>query len=411
MPPLIRDVLRGLAAALLVLPLTACDVLLTESPAAEDVLDAPLPGLTGSELAAFVAGDEAFEARFSAGLGLGPLFTNVSCADCHSGDGRGRPEASFSMLVTRVDPAVAGAAGYAYDGPVVQPRALPGAEPEVAPSGVPVSRRLPPPVFGAGLIEAIPDATILALEDPEDADGDGISGRAHRVTPPEWVPSSELLPGRGGVGRLTRKARAGTVFEQVVDAYLNDIGITTDFLPGETWNAAASVPTSAFDRVADPELPAEVVQQVAFYVRTLAPPAPGASTPSRERGRALFGEVGCAACHTPRLMTGPHPVAALANQPVHLYSDLLLHDMGDALADGVADGEATGREWRTAPLWGLRVMRDFLDGDGFLLHDGRARTVAEAIGLHGGEAQAARDAFLALPEADRAALLDFVESR
>ena len=132
---------------------------------------------------------------------------------------------------------------------------------------------------------------------------------------------------------------------------------------------------------------------------------------TRQQGQALFTAVGCAACHTPEMTTGPHPVSALANQPVRLYSDLLLHDMGDALADNLPDRNATGREWRTAPLWGLRVMRDFLDGDVFLLHDGRATSIEEAILLHGGEAQAARDAFAALSDAERAALLDFVGSR
>jgi CxxC motif-containing protein (DUF1111 family) len=234
----------------------------------------------------------------------------------------------------------------------------------------------------------------------------------HWVEAPSWLPASELPPGAAPyVGRFTRKARASTVFEQVVDAYLNDMGITSDFLLEENRNRAAGAPTTSFDRVPDPEVSADVVQRVAFYLRMLAPPEPGPLTPARARGEALFAEVGCAACHTPELRTGPNAVAALANQPVRLYSDLLLHDMGDALADDVPDLDATGREWRTSPLWGLRVARDFLDGGLYLLHDGRARSIEEAIGLHGGEAAAARDAFAALPGADRAALVDFVGSR
>jgi CxxC motif-containing protein (DUF1111 family) len=134
-------------------------------------------------------------------------------------------------------------------------------------------------------------------------------------------------------------------------------------------------------------------------------------TASRQRGQELFAAVRCASCHVPVQRTGPSAVRALADREVALYSDLLLHDMGDGLADYRADGSADGREWRTAPLWGLRVMREFLRGEAFLLHDGRARSVDEAIRLHGGEAQGARDAFVALPPADRAALLDFVESR
>ena len=125
----------------------------------------------------------------------------------------------------------------------------------------------------------------------------------------------------------------------------------------------------------------------------------------------LFAQTGCASCHVPSLRTGPSPVGALANRQADLYSDLLLHDMGDALADNRPDGGATGREWRTTPLWGLRLMRRFLNGEAFLLHDGRARTVDEAIRLHGGEALASRNAFVALTPAQRAALLDFVETR
>ena len=399
-------------AVVLTVALGGCDLLLTEAPPASDLMDAPLPGLTAGELVAFVAGDEAFESAFTPAMGLGPLFTNVSCAACHSGDGRGRPEPEFANLVPRIDAVAATAAGYAHDGPVVQLRALAGAEPERIPEGVPVSFRLPPPVFGVGLIEAIPVEAIVSRADPADTDGDGISGRAHWVDAPSWMPESELPAGPGPyLGRFTRKARASTVFEQVVDAYLNDIGITTDHLLAETVNRGASVPTTNFDRVADPELPSHTIQQVAFYLRTLAPPAPGEMTPRRVRGEEVFTATGCASCHTPEMTTGHHPVEALSGKPVRLYSDLLLHDMGDELADGVSDRGAGEREWRTAPLWGLRVAPDFLDGRLFLLHDGRARTLEEAVLLHGGEGRAARDAFLALPPADRAALLDFVGSR
>ena len=404
----VRPAILALACA--VLP--GCDLLLTAAPDGGDLLDSPLPGLTASELAAFVAGDEEFGRPFSASAGLGPLFTNVSCAACHSGDGRGRPEPAFSNLVPRVDPVVAGGAGLPFDAPVIQVKALPGADPEAIPSAIPVSLRLPPPVFGVGLIEAIPVERILARADPEDEDGDGISGRPHWVDPPEWMPRHELPAGEGPyLGRFTRKGRASTVFEQVVDAYLNDIGVTTDFLPLENRNLAAGAPTQTFDRVADPELPAEVVQRVTFYIRALAPPAPGEMTPVRQRGREVFHEIGCALCHTPEMTTGEHAVAALANRPVRLYSDLLLHDMGEELSDGVQDGDASGSEWRTAPLWGLRVAADFLNGDLFLMHDGRARSVEEAVLLHGGEADGVRAAFLALSPDDRRAVLDYVQSR
>ncbi|MGH7500447.1 MAG: di-heme oxidoredictase family protein [Longimicrobiales bacterium] len=383
-----------------------CNGLLTEAPDPGDVLDGPLDGLSAAEQAAFVAGDAAFEEAFSVASGLGPIFNNTSCAGCHAGDGRGRPDAGFSNVVMRVVP------GAADGSPTIERRAVSGAEAEREPEGVATSLRLPPPVFGLGLIEAIPAAAIVGRADAQDADGDGISGRAHWVEAAVWVPETEPGSGAGAqLGRFTRRGRVSTIFEQVVDAYHKDMGITTAYLPYENANLGASVATSSFDRVAEPEVPEHVVQQVVFYLRTLAPPAPGEMTPVRERGLALFDEIGCALCHVAELRTGDHAVAALANRPVRLYSDLLLHDLGDALADGVADGDASGREWRTAPLWGLRVMRDFLGGDAFLLHDGRARSVDAAILLHAGEAEAVRARYEGLNASDRAALLDFVESR
>jgi CxxC motif-containing protein (DUF1111 family) len=188
------------------------------------------------------------------------------------------------------------------------------------------------------------------------------------------------------------------------------MGITSDFLPRENLNPLASLGEAA-DRVPDPEISEMEVRAVLSYLRTLAPPAPGAMTPRRTQGETIFREIGCGGCHVEELTTGPSAIEALAYRPVRLYSDLLLHDMGEELAAHRPDGGATGREWRTTPLWGLRVMRDFLDGEAFLLHDGRARNVLEAVEAHGGEGAAARAAFGALSSSEREALLDFVGSR
>ena len=390
------------AAALL-----ACGDLFTAPPLDGDVFDAPVPGLTPAELAAFARGDAEFSRKFAPNTGLGPIFNNTSCFSCHSGDGRGRLDNSLQRIGSVDDDFLAH-----LGGPQIQDKAIPGAEFERVPDGAFVSLRLPPPVFGVGLIEAIPDATILALADPDDADGDGISGRPNLVGSPDFIPHGEPGGGPGlHVGRFGRKAQVSSLLQQVLEAYLQDIGVTSDFLPLENRNPLSSVPIEATDPVADPEIPASVVQATTHYIRTLAPPAPGEMTSRREEGRQLFGAVGCAACHVPTLRTGAHPIAALAGREVTLYSDLLLHDMGDALADHRPDGDATGREWKTPPLWGLRLMRRFLDGQAFLLHDGRARSVEEAILLHDGEARTARDGFAALSAPQRAALLDFVESR
>lgn len=408
-----RLMLPGAVAVVLASMIVGCDALTTRAPDPGDVLDGPLPGLTEEELAAFIRGDEGFGRPFSPSEGLGPIFNNVSCASCHSGDGRGRPENGF-IRFSRGDDLVPH-----LGGPQLQDKAIAGAVPERLPEGVQTSFRLPPPVFGVGLIEAIPESVILALADPGDADGDGISGRPNYVVPDDFVPTDEpggfvadeeFPEGVPQLGRFGRKASVSSLLLQVAKAYHEDIGITNDFLPIENKNPLASRATEAADRVPDPELPAEELRAVLAYIRLLAPPAPGEMTPRREEGEALFASIDCASCHVPELRTGPSTSAALSNQPVRLFSDLLLHDMGEGLADHRPDGDATGREWKTAPLWGLRVMRDFLNGDAFLLHDGRARSVEEAILLHGGEAERSRDAFAGLTPEARAALLAYVES-
>jgi CxxC motif-containing protein (DUF1111 family) len=397
---------RGIGAALLLgvaALVGACDVLGTEAPDDADLLDAPLEGLTPEQQAAFARGDAEFGRAFAASSGLGPLFNDVSCAACHSGDGRGTP----ANVLLRY-----GSAGDGHGGPQLQTRAIAGARAEELPAGMPWSPRLPPPVFGVGLIEAIPESAILALADPTDADGDGISGRAHLTVAQSYVPTSEVGGGPGlHVGRFGRKAQVTSLVEQTVEAYHQDMGVTSPFRPSDNVDARIDPVSAAADRVLDPEIPASTVQAVVSYLRLLAPPAPGGETPERTRGAAVFSEIGCAACHTPELHTGPSTISAIANRPVALYSDLLLHDMGDELADGRPDGAADGREWRTPPLWGLRVARDFLAGALYLMHDGRAGTIEEAIELHGGEGAAARARFRALSAQDRSALVDFVSSR
>ncbi|HET6681955.1 MAG TPA: di-heme oxidoredictase family protein [Gemmatimonadaceae bacterium] len=397
----------ALARIVACVALAACGSLITDAPDGGDLLDAPVDGLSDAEAAAFARGDAEFDRRFAPASGLGPIFNNVSCAACHSGDGRGQLRNALHRFGSADNDFLR-----TLGGPQLQDRATSGAEPERLPEGVPVSVRLPPPVFGVGLIEAIPDETLLALADPDDADGDGISGRPNYVVSADYVPHTE--PGHATslvIGRFGRKAQTATLLEQVVEAYHQDIGITSDFRLVENRNPLSSVPVEAADRAGDPEIPVGTVQAVVHYIRALAPPRPGSESAERQRGGEIFASIGCARCHVPVLQTGTSPVPALAHRPAALYSDLLLHDMGDALADRRPDGDATGREWRTTPLWGLRLMRQFLDGDALLMHDGRARSVEAAILLHGGESARARDAFIALPPASRSALLDFVESR
>lgn len=403
--PLITSLLEKrsqLRRALLVAslaPFLACGDVLTSAPDAGEVFDGPVDGLSAAELQAFVRGDTEFGRRFGPASGLGPIFNNVSCASCHSGDGRGRLENALKRIGS-ADDGFLGSLG----GPQIQEKAIPGAHAEPVPTGVAVSLRLPPPVFGVGLIEAIPESAILANADSADLNRDGISGRPNWVHAADFVPAS--APGGGAqlrIGRFGRKAQTSNLLEQTVGAYLQDMGITSDFLPEELSLTA--------DHVADPEVPASTVQSVVHYIRTLAPPRAGSESGDIADGRTQFSRIGCASCHIPSFTTGPSVVTALSGQRAELYSDLLLHDMGDELDDRRPDGQATGREWKTPPLWGLRLMRAFLNGDAFLLHDGRAATVDAAIRMHGGEARAARDAYVALQEAERSKLLKFVESR
>jgi CxxC motif-containing protein (DUF1111 family) len=385
----------------------ACDQLTTVAPQDGDVFDAPIDGLTDAEMAAFARGDAEFERQFAPNTGLGPIFNDVSCATCHSGDGRGVLRNALFRIGDENDDFM-----NALGGPQIQDRAIPGAEPERVPPGIAVSVRLPPPVFGAGFIEAIPENAILANADPNDADGDGISGRPNYVPAAAFVPATEPGAGPGlRLGRFGRKAQNAFLLQQVVSAYLQDIGVTSPFLPTENRNPLSGVPVEAVDKVPDPEVNESTVQAVTHYLRTLAPPEPGDDTDQRNEGRALFTQIQCSKCHVPTLQTGASRIAALSNRSVLLYSDLLLHDMGDELADNRPDGQASGREWRTTPLWGLRLMRRFLNGEALLMHDGRAKTIEEAILLHGGEALASRNAFAQLTQAQRMALLDFVGSR
>ncbi|MEK6755375.1 MAG: di-heme oxidoredictase family protein [Bacteroidota bacterium] len=388
---------------LLAVHLAGCDTLFTEPVAEGEAFDQPLPGLTRAQRLAFARGDEAFEHVFSVKEGLGPIFNQPSCESCHSGDGKGHPRTNLIRFGR--------AEGTVFDpmlllgGPQLQERSIPGVPAETLPAHAnAVSARSGPIVFGLGLIEAIPDSVILANADPLDKNGDDISGRPNMVIPPEWVGA----PQRSSLGRFGRKAGVAILLQQVVTAYQQDMGITSEFIPYENPHPQTGV---LGDDVADPEVSTATVEDVLLYLRTLAPPKRGPITAQVQRGEQVFTQLGCHACHVPTMKTGTHPtITALSNVEARLYSDLLLHDMGLELADNFVEGQATGTEWRTTPLWGLRLVADHLGGTAFYLHDGRALNLREAIRLHGGEAAEARNRFLALSAADAEALLAFLLS-
>lgn len=384
-----------------------CDSLMTSSPTAGDDFASPLDDLDHDLMLVFLQGDENFAKPFTVAEGLGPIFNNISCEGCHPGDGRGTPETGFFRFSKDGDLLLGDG------GPQHQDRVIPGARliPEGVPADADRSFRIPPPVFGVGLIEAIPEADILANADPDDADGDGISGRPNMVVPAPWVPGSHVGAGPGPqLGRFSRKAQVTSLLQQTAEAYNQDMGITSDFLPEENFHTQRSATVAVGDVVVDPEISAATVLQTVMYIRLLAVPARGPITDAVRRGDDLFSNIGCADCHLPSFTTGPHEMPQLAGQTAALYSDLLLHDMGPGLADNRPDGDATGTEWKTAPLWGLRLVPEFLGGKEFYLHDGRATTLHDAILAHGGEADASRNAYAGLDAASQDDVVAFLKS-
>jgi CxxC motif-containing protein (DUF1111 family) len=264
-----------------------------------------------------------------------------------------------------------------------------------------ISPRIAPVVSGMGLIEAIPESAILANVDEDDEDNDGISGRANFV--------ASAATGETMVGRIGWKANVATIEDQVASAFLLDIGITSSIHPEENCTPTQTDCLSSASG-GTPELTAERMAEVVFYSSTLAVPARrDLDDPDVHAGATLFQRLNCSVCHAPTFTTGPHDIAAISNQTIYPFSDLLLHDMGPRLADQKEDGLATGNEWRTPPLWGIGLI-ETVNGHTYLLHDGRARSIEEAILWHGGEAEEARASFTMLAKDDRQRLIAFVES-
>ncbi|TAK60772.1 MAG: thiol oxidoreductase [Bacteroidetes bacterium] len=384
-----------------------CDTFFTSTPEQGETFDQPLDGLTPEQQLAFVRGDEAFEKRFSFNEGLGPIFNQPSCESCHPADGKGHPLSNLTRFGinngTTFD--ILSEAG----GPQLQDRAVPGILPEAIPAHAnAISVRSGPVVFGLGLIEMIPDMEILSYTDPDDLDSDGISGKPNFVPAPGWI-TQQPGPHNGKfLGRFGRKAGVGFLLQQIATAYYQDMGITTEFFPQDNPHPQRGI---FADQRPDPEIPMATLHDVAAYLQMLAPPNRGAQTEQVQQGETLFAQIGCASCHVPSMQTGFHPtIKALSYKPVSLYSDLLLHDMGDELADNFIEGDANGKEWRTTPLWGLRLFEEQLGGTAYYLHDGRTSDLSEAIRLHGGEAEPSRNSFLGLSESERQALLAFLKS-
>lgn len=379
----------------------ACSKILPGAPPDNELLDGPVEGLTGEQNAMFLRGDVAFNDEvFTQANGLGPVFVATSCGTCHAGDGKGHP---FTMLTRFGQTDSTGNRFLHLGGPQLQHRAIPGFAPEQVPAGATFSKFMPPANTGLGFLDAVPDAALLALADENDDDGDGISGRPNWLRIPAYAQPRPVSIERNEkyIGRFGKKAAAYDLLQQTANAYNQDIGITSFFEPYDTYSG----------HEIDPEVSTQTVHDVVFYLRTLkAPVQRNQNDPDVISGKQLFTNIGCAKCHTPQLTTGVSPIAVLSNKTFFPYTDLLLHDMGPGLDDGYTEGTALTAEWRTPALWGLGLSKNSQGGQYFLLHDGRARSIEQAIELHGGEAQNSRNQFMALSNEQKQQLLKFLES-
>lgn len=384
--------------------------------------ETPAEGLTKAEFDRHAETDPLFEKSHvpldgHAGAGLGPIHNAKACSSCHVLNGRGKPIAGQSLFRVALNDG-GGTQPVPDIGFQLQDKAIFGHSPEATvertwiekeglrelqtritqPDGTELSSqtiarslRIAPPMIGMGLLEAIPESDVLANADPDDQDGDGISGR------PVWTIDSD---GKRKIGRFGWKALAASVNQQSANAYRDDMGLTTATGPNTTLTVDGSPADISW----------EELDGVTYYTQTLGAPATAetSDSPLMRQGSALFDQLQCASCHVPSHRTGNNPNAVakvINNQTIWPYTDLLLHDMGPGLDDGVAEeGLSSSSEWRTAPLWGIGVTQR-VNRKASFMHDGRARTIEEAILWHGGEADKARERYQALPQRKKDQLL------
>lgn len=407
------------------------------------MLDQPDKGMSKLEQLDFSVGRSFFRnpwvqapASTDARDGLGPLFNANSCSACHIGSGRGLSAMAGQPLKTHVlrlsVPSLA--EGFIADvsyGQQLQGQALPGIKPEgqvmvsfvsqtqkldgeeitlrapkvelvnlaygPLPENVSVSLRMAPQLAGLGLLASVSEQQLLAWADPDDADGDGISGRANQV----WDMAEKAYR----MGRFGWKAEQPSVKQQTAMAFHADLGISSSFFPEQNCSTVQKVCRQQVNG-GEPEISDHLLDRVTLYASNLAVPKVKAGS---EKGRALFYQAGCAKCHRPQLLVETSTFPWLAGRRISPYTDLLLHDMGEGLADNRPVGQASGREWKTPPLWGIGAAKKVTPGTGFL-HDGRADSLLEAILWHGGEAETSQRAVMQMSNDERDALLTFIES-
>ena len=405
-----KNISVTLFIVLIVCLLAACQKLLPKGPKSEDILAGTIQGLTQQQVKQHLIGDASFGKNFSTADGLGPVFVQTSCSNCHSGNGKGHP----STVVTRFANINGTLVDYLTDkgGPQLQDHSISGYTPENIPTQANViTKRIAPAVMGLGFIAALNDQAILDNSDSSDTNGDGISGRVNYVEPTSFFSPKNIHIANGTkyIGRFGKKAEKITLIDQVVFALKQDIGITSDFDIVDIFNPMVGNNTG--DDVPDPEVSASFVNSLVFYLRTLkAPERRNETDPDVMQGETLFNQIGCTSCHKQTFVTGESDIAALSYQTFHPYSDFLIHDMGILLDDGYPEASAKSNEWRTPPLWGLGLANNSQGGALFLLHDGRATSIKGAIAFHGGEAASRKSAFNALTETEKDQIIKFLES-
>jgi CxxC motif-containing protein (DUF1111 family) len=358
-----------------------------------------LPGLTPDLLARFRAGKAAFDRQFDPPGGLGPVFNDTACTNCHNQGGDGGGSDTLETRYGRVTNGVFDQL-LQFDGQLLHSKGIGlfnGVDfvGEVVPSVANVvAQRRTTPLFGLGLVDAVLDEDLQAIAQFQQAFTPGTAGRANVVI--------DVFSGLPRVGRFGWKCQIGTVLTFSGNAFLNEMGITTPFFPTENPPGGNKALLAANPARSNPNDSTETVMQLNDHTTFLAPPPRKHPTRKSEIGDVLFNAIGCADCHVPAMQTGPNPIPALDGVFFFPYSDFLLHDMG-ALGDGIVQSGASGVEMRTAPLWGARVRTSFL-------HDGRARTLGDAILAHQGQGQAARDFFANLDAAEQEAIIEFINS-
>ncbi len=364
--------------------------------------------LDNSQTILFSAGNDQFFTNRTSATGLGPYFVATACGSCHSSDNRGHP---FTILTRFGQTDSTGNKFLAEGGPQLGSFALPGFLPEQVPAGATSTKLIAPITAGVGFLEAVPDSEIVAMAEANVNNPNGVRGHPNYNTVPSYVtPLSGSVQRADGkyICRFGRKAAVYSLFQQVALAYNHDMGITSSYMPFNPYNYLDEAPTVASST---PEVDNATFYSVVFYVTALQTPIQRNPTdPTVVQGQNLFTKIGCADCHKPNLTTGYSAIQSIAYQTFQPFTDLLVHDMGPGDDDHYTEGDALTSEWRTTPLWGLGLAPGVQGGDVYLMHDGRAHSIQQAIQMHGGESAVSAANFSKLSSADQTAVIKFLQS-